>query len=202
MHCLYYSSICLYTCNSPILPDCVSHTFPCITHPLTLIVAFLHTYFVVLLVICRYISPICLYYCLPMFIVNIFQLTLLCDIVLSVLATSLTNLPFHLNMFQYIFAPLINHLLWEYFFCLPEYIEHCPVLFSHLFPWVLTHLPLNFCSSICLWTLFITFIMAARAGLSWVTSCSSSWIRLDFSFRYSEQVLFVFTLLKWSPGAA
>lgn len=150
--------------------------------------------------ICRYISPICLYYCLPMFILNIFQLTLLCDIVLSVLATSLTNLPFHLNMFQYIFAPLINHLLWEYFSVYPN-ISNI-VLFSHLFPWVLTHLPLNFCSSICLWTLFITFIMAARAGLSWVTSCSSSWIRLDFSFRYSEQVLFVFTLLKWSPGAA
>lgn len=85
-----------------------------------------------------------------MFILNIFQLTLLCDIVLSVLATSLTNLPFHLNMFQYIFAPLINHLLWEYFFCLPEYIEHCPVqslvsLGTHpfAFEFLQQHLSLN-----------------------------------------------------------
>lgn len=100
--------------------------------------------------ICRYISPICLYYCLPMFILNIFQLTLLCDIVLSVLATSLTNLPFHLNMFQYIFAPLINQLLWEYFFCLPEYIEHCLVqspvsLGTHpfAFEFLQQHLSLN-----------------------------------------------------------
>lgn len=100
--------------------------------------------------ICRYISPICLYYCLPMFILNIFQLTLLCDIVLSVLATSLTNLPFYLNMFQYIFAPLINHLLWEYFFCLPEYIEHCLVqspvsLGTHpfAFEFLQQHLSLN-----------------------------------------------------------
>lgn len=100
--------------------------------------------------ICRYISPICLYYCLPMFILNIFQLTLLCDIVLPFLATSLTNLPFHLNMFQYIFAPLINHLLWEYFFCLPEYIEHCLVqspvsLGTHpfAFEFLQQHLSLN-----------------------------------------------------------
>lgn len=85
-----------------------------------------------------------------MFILNIFQLTLLCDIVLSVLATSLTNLPFHLNMFQYIFAPLINHLLWEYFFCLPEYIEHCLVqspvsLGTHpfAFEFLQQHLSLN-----------------------------------------------------------
>lgn len=85
-----------------------------------------------------------------MFILNIFQLTLLCDIVLSVLATPLTNLPFHLNMFQYIFAPLINHLLWEYFFCLPEYIEHCLVqspvsLGTHpfAFEFLQQHLSLN-----------------------------------------------------------
>lgn len=76
--------------------------------------------------------------------------SLLCDIVLSVLATSLTNLPFHLNMFQYIFAPLINHLLWEYFFCLPEYIEHCLVqspvsLGTHpfAFEFLQQHLSLN-----------------------------------------------------------
>lgn len=85
-----------------------------------------------------------------MFILNISQRTLLCDIVLSVLATSLTNLPLHLNMFQYIFAPLINHLLWEYFFCLPEYIEHCLVqspvsLGTHpfAFEFLQQHLSLN-----------------------------------------------------------
>lgn len=85
-----------------------------------------------------------------MFILNIFQLTLLCDIVLCFLATSLTNLPFHLNMFQYIFAPLINHLLWECFFCLPEYIEHCLVqspvsLGTHpfAFEFLQQHLSLN-----------------------------------------------------------
>lgn len=85
-----------------------------------------------------------------MFILNIFQLTLLCDIVLCFLATSLTNLPFHLNMVQYIVAPLINHLLWEYFFCLPEYIEHCLVqspvsLGTHpfAFEFLQQHLSLN-----------------------------------------------------------
>lgn len=85
-----------------------------------------------------------------MFILYIFQLTLLCDIVLCFLATSLTNLPFHLNMFQYIFAPLINHLLWECIFCLPEYIEHCLVqspvsLGTHpfAFEFLQQHLSLN-----------------------------------------------------------
>lgn len=111
--------------------------------------------------ICRYISPICLYYCLPMFILNIFHLTLLCDIVLSVLATSLTNLPFHLNMFQYIFAPLINQLLWEYFFLFTRIYRtlSCSVT---CFPGY---------SPICLW-------ISAAASVSEPCSSHSSWRRV------------------------
>lgn len=147
MHCLYYSSICLYTCNSPILPDCVSHTFPCITHPLTLIVAFLHTYFVVLLVnLSVYITNLLILLSTHVHTQHFpaYSLMWYCALCPGYITHQFAF------SFKYIFAPLINHLLWEYFFCLPEYIEHCLVqspvsLGTHpfAFKFLQQHLSLN-----------------------------------------------------------
>lgn len=151
IYCLYYSSICLYTCNSPILPDCVSHTFPCITHPLTLIVAFLHTYFVVLLVnLSVYITNLLILLSTHVHTQHFpaYSLMWYCALfpgyITHQFAFSFKYVPIYICAFNY------NHLLWEYFFCLPEYIEHCLVqspvsLGTHpfAFEFLQQHLSLN-----------------------------------------------------------